>query len=406
AITLGYKQLQVALFVSHRNIDATINEKDTLTGKATVVSAIRTTGFHRTESEWNHRRSLGESLYGIRASFRGKNYQVGITGYGLDYSAEIQPADMIYNRYFFRGNRHAVAGADFFYLFRNLQLFGEAAITHTGAKALQLGALAHPSSRLALSVVYRDFSKEFPYMWNAPFSESASPSGEQGIYTGMTFFLSRNLTFSGYADYFRFRWLRFQADAPGHGFEYRGELGWQLSRSAEIRVRYRYKQREANLNNDQILALVLPGKRQSFRLHLQYQASPSLTLRNRAEVMQSSQNGTTSNMGFLIYQDLIWRPGNDKWYFAIRYAIFDTDTYNERIYAYENDVLYAFSVPAYYYQGSRSYLLIRRQMTNNLDFWFKIGQTWWANTNLVGSGLDEIEGNTRSEVRAQIRYKF
>lgn len=108
----------------------------------------------------------------------------------------------------------------------------------------------------------------------------------------------------------------------------------------------------------------------------------------------------------MIYQDVIWRPENIPWSLTARYALFDTDTFDERIYAYENDVLYAFSVPAYYYKGSRAYLLFRYQASRRLECWLRYGMTWFANTNSLGSGLDEITGDTRSEIKVQVRVKF
>jgi len=119
----------------------------------------------------------------------------------------------------------------------------------------------------------------------------------------------------------------------------------------------------------------------------------------------NTSNRKNPRHGYMMYQDVIWRP-RTQWAFSARYALFDTDTFDERIYAYENDVLYAFSVPAYYYRGSRAYLLIRYQASRKLDFWFRLSQTFFASESTLGSGLDEIDGNARTELKAQVRYKF
>ncbi|MDP2423405.1 MAG: hypothetical protein Q8M23_03580, partial [Bacteroidales bacterium] len=157
-------------------------------------------------------------------------------------------------------------------------------------------------------------------------------------------------------------------------------------------------------SNDHI-TLLLPNEKQNIRLHFQYQAFRTITLRNRAEWAWNTIIGNSKRQGYMMYQDVIWKP-SQQWSISARYALFDTDTYDERIYAYENDVLYAYSVPAYYYKGSRTYLLLRWQASRNLDFWFKASQSWFANTTIIGSGLDEITGNTKSEVKLQLRYKF
>jgi hypothetical protein len=89
-----------------------------------------------------------------------------------------------------------------------------------------------------------------------------------------------------------------------------------------------------------------------------------------------------------------------------RFAIFDTDGYNSRIYAYENDVLYSFSIPAYYSQGTRFYIIGKYSIGKKVDLWLRYAQTYFTNTTSIGSGLDLINGPTRSDIRAQIRLRF
>ena len=84
----------------------------------------------------------------------------------------------------------------------------------------------------------------------------------------------------------------------------------------------------------------------------------SLRLRSRIEYMTYERTGGQAENGLLIAQDVIYKPKESKLSFNARFALFDTDSYNSRIYSYENDVLYYFRIPAYYYQGARSYLTL------------------------------------------------
>jgi hypothetical protein len=88
------------------------------------------------------------------------------------------------------------------------------------------------------------------------------------------------------------------------------------------------------------------------------------------------------------------------------YAIFDTDNYDTRIYAFENDVLYGYSSPAYYYKGSRINCVVKYRISRSIDVWVKYGQTFYSNKNVVSSGLTQINGNSKSEVKLQVRFKF
>lgn len=406
AVKLGYKRFTFMAFGSKKNIDATIAQTDGATGEVLSVSALQYTGLHRTPREQENRRSLGETLYGGRASLTGSRFQTGITFYKMKFDASIEPSQSLYNRYYFRGTENHAAGFDLLYLFRAGQFFGEVSRSASGGMAMLAGGTLFPSSRLVLSGIYRKYDRDYKNIYNAPFAESPAVAGEEGLFLGVLFLVSPKISFSGYTDYFRFSWLRFGVDAPSRGKEYLGEFIYNLSRAVEMRFRYRYKQRERNLSGAELMPVLEPYEKQNLRFHIHYQAMRELAVRTRAEWAMNTSNGKNPKHGYMMYQDVIWEPGQQRWSFSGRFALFDTDTFDERIYAYENDVLYAFSVPSYYFKGSRVYLLMRCQASRKLDLWLRISQTWFANESTLGSGLDLIDGNTRTEVKAQIRYRF
>ena len=405
AVTLGHKRFTFTAFGSRKYIDATVTVTDSISDRVLEVSALQTTGLHRTPREMENRRSLGETVYGGRASYTGARFQAGATLYRMEFDASLEPTQRLYNRHYFRGTENQVMGADLLYLFRGGQFFGEVSQSASGGKAMLAGGSFFPSSRLVLSGVYRNYDNNYQNLYNAPFSESSNAMGEEGLFLGMLLLISPKVSFTGFTDYFRFKWLRFRVDAPSQGKEYLGEFTYHLSRAVEMRLRYRYKQRERNISSDISMPLLEPYEKQNIRFHIQYHVNRNLTLRNRVEWIMNTSNGLNPRYGYMMYQDVIWKP-RTQWAFSARYALFDTDTFDERIYAYENDVLYAFSVPAYYYRGSRTYILIRYQASRRIDFWFRISQSWFASERFLGSGLDKIDQNTRTEVKAQIRYRF
>jgi hypothetical protein len=59
----------------------------------------------------------------------------------------------------------------------------------------------------------------------------------------------------------------------------------------------------------------------------------------------------------------------------LRYCIFRTDNWDSRLYAYENDLLYSFSVPALSGEGSRSYIMIVWKTGKFIDLRIKYGLT-------------------------------
>ena len=90
----------------------------------------------------------------------------------------------------------------------------------------------------------------------------------------------------------------------------------------------------------------------------------------------------------------------------IRLQYFETDGYDSRIYAYENDVLFSYSIPVFYDKGYRYYFNLNYDFTRKLSCWFRWAQTIYKNKSTVGSGLDEIEGNKKTEIKVQLQYVF
>ena len=90
----------------------------------------------------------------------------------------------------------------------------------------------------------------------------------------------------------------------------------------------------------------------------------------------------------------------------MRLSYFETGGYNSRLYAYESDVLYYFSIPVLYDKGYRYYFNINYDFSRKLSVWAKWAQTIYKDKTVIGSGLDEITGNRKSEARIELLYKF
>ena len=109
--------------------------------------------------------------------------------------------------------------------------------------------------------------------------------------------------------------------------------------------------------------------------------------------------------GYLLFQDVIYKFKKTPLTLTFRYAMFETN-WDSRIWAYENDVLYAFSVPAYYYRGTKVYLMARIKVNRKIDIWLRYAQIYLDNRDVHGSSLNEIQGNIKSEVKAMLKIKF
>jgi hypothetical protein len=91
---------------------------------------------------------------------------------------------------------------------------------------------------------------------------------------------------------------------------------------------------------------------------------------------------------------------------TFRYALFDIPGYDARIYSYEPEVLYGYSVPAYQGKGMRICLVVKMAPVAKVDIWIRGGLTRYTDRQVVGTGPDQTIGNTRAELTAQIMVRL
>ena len=108
----------------------------------------------------------------------------------------------------------------------------------------------------------------------------------------------------------------------------------------------------------------------------------------------------------MVFQDIQYNMEKFPLNIISRVAWFNTDSYNSRIYAYENDLLYTFSIPAFFGKGLRSYLNLNYKISEKIDCWFKIANTFWSDRDVISSGYNEIQGKNKTELKFQLRLKI
>lgn len=407
--TLQFGKFEVTAFGSYKLIDGNVSQPDTLTEQEEFVSSIFSGGFHRTPSELEDRQSLSEAIYGGNLSFKMRKLQVGITAVGYQYSKPFQRSSSLENVFEFRGKQNSNYGIDYSYIFRNFHFFGEFALSQNLGFATTHGVFMTLDPRVTLTAMVRHLEPKYQALYANAVTENSRMNNETGYYLGFNIIPFKHWYLRGFFDVFRFPWLRFQVNGPSFGYETIGQLGYRPSRNFEVYFRFRQKQRQvtesASLSTEPIRGIE-NEKRTYYRLNLGYNLSKSVKLRSRVEYAIYRRGERDVEQGFMMYQDFIFKPLSFPVSFSARIAYFDTETYNARIYVYENDVLYAFSFPAYYNRGTKAYLTLRYNITRNIHFWFRVSNLFWSDRESIGSGLEEIDGKHRTDVKVQLRFKF
>ena len=134
--------------------------------------------------------------------------------------------------------------------------------------------------------------------------------------------------------------------------------------------------------------------------------SQFVELRNRIELVRYNKETTANQTGYLIFQDFVWRPEKKPFSVAARYAVFQTDGYESSIYAYENDLIYSYSVSSLNGKGSRAYLLLRYHPKKYLDLSARYCVVVYSDKQEIGTGPETIDGNRKSDISIQAIMRF
>ena len=343
---------------------------------------------HANDSTWHH-------LLGANLTLRHKKLQVELTAIENLWSDSIHPyTNAKYNRHYFRGHNQAVIGASFRYNHGWFDMFGEVATaqnyqitndqspitkSHWGFGTI-IGSRFYPTNGFSLLALYRYYSPYFDNALGYAFSETSRLGDENGGYLGFDITRLRNWRFIGYGDIFYFS-----------GYKYGlGDATRTLGYDAMAEIQYSWSKHPSFQGGDGgRLSLRLRARQKgdaTYSTRAQFdwaQGSWSLRTTAEANIIPSKLSTLNSQLtyGFTIFQDISYslplREGRGLG-LRLRLQGFDAREWANRIYTYEHDVLYAYSIPAVYGLGGRAYLCLRWQIIPQLALYFRASETVYA----------------------------
>ncbi|MCF8464323.1 MAG: helix-hairpin-helix domain-containing protein [Flavobacteriales bacterium] len=408
--TLKFGKYEVTAFGSYKLMDANVSTStDTLTEQEETISSIFSGGFHRTPGELEDRQSISEAVYGGNVSYKGRRLSIGVTAVGYQYSKNLNRGDDLYNIHEFAGKQNSNYGLDYSYIWKNFHFFGEFALSQNLGFATTNGVFMTIDPRVTITAMVRHLQPKYQALYANAVTENSRMNNETGYYVGFNINPFKHWFLNGYFDIFRFPWLRYQVNGPSFGYETIGQLIYRPSKTIEIYFRFRQKQKqltESSAYSEAPIRGLENEKRTAYRFNLTYTLNKTMTLKSRIEYSRYRRGDQEVEQGFMIYQDFNFRPLSFPLSFSARLAYFDTETYNSRIYVYESDVLYAYSFPAYYYRGMKAYLVLRYNIHKNIDAWVRVANLFYSNRDEIGSGLETVNGKSRTDIKVQLRFSF
>ena len=368
------------------------------------------------DSTWHH-------LVGANLTVRHKRLQVQLTAIENIWSDSILPyRNAAYNQHYFRGYNQAVLGASARYNHGWFDVFGEVATTQNYQSPIPLdraarqritndqsreahwglgliaGSRFYPTDGVSLIALYRYYSPYFDNALGYAFSETSRMGDENGGYLGFEISRLKNWRFWGYGDLFYFSGPKYGIpQSPSLGYDALFETQYHSPvTNHQWQLAFRARARKKGANSTY-----------SSRAWFDYQSGGwSLRTNIDANLTPNPLNTNPLTYGISIFQDIAYDftpyTVHHPLSLRLRLQFFDARNWDNRIYCYEYDVLYAYSIPAVYGLGGRAFLCLRWQILPQLTLYFRASETLYAKSWAASHSRPQ----TRTDLHLLLRATF
>jgi hypothetical protein len=393
AVQLSFKKIDLALFFSANNCDATLGSS---TGSSNnITENFYSGGLHNTGSLLNKKDAVNIKAIGASVSYNMNNMKFGLSLTEDKFSLPVMPdTDNPVKLFDFKGTENKLISIDYNSLIKNILLYGEFSVNDSRKYALVQGISLRPSDRLAFNLLFRSYKTGYSSFYaNGP-GTATNTSNETGILGNFTFEAAKHLFISGGSDLQYYPWLKYRCSAPSTGMRHELRVRYLPTEKLTLEACYYYRLSMIDTpgsdgvpDQDEIIT-------RSYKTTVHYSVNDKFKLGARADFKLAEPY---KSRGMLIFQELSCNFRRIPVTLWVRYCVFNTRDWSSRIYTYENDLLYSYSIPALAGEGSRSYIMARLKISKFAELRIKYG------TNSV-----IVSGNVLNsdEVKMQMRIWF
>lgn len=332
---------------------------------------------------------LPDSLYrqtaGLNFNYRKNRFCIGLTAVEYWTPQPLSYRPNYYNGNYFHDQNQFSASVSAQYAFSRTSVFGEMATSQNSrwGMAALVGVRYVPVQDIRLMGLIRYYSPTYDAVYGSAFGETSRPNDEHGIYLGADILRWRRWRLSMYSDFFAFMDPKYMIRGRSWGYDVVTKVSFSSSKLVDMYARWRMKQKGENLTNYVRYHLSVNLSNWTF----QTQLDASL-LHKHSSVIESPTSiespssavsrSTRPTWGTSVFTQVEYHSSAIPLTAHVRLDAFYIPHYDNRIYTYENDVLYAFSIPALYGIGLRYFLNMRYRIGDHYSLYLKASDTWYS----------------------------
>ena len=383
AAELSIKNIDLSIFISSEEIDATLNDTGDLAGLS--IKSFYKTGLHNTGGALQKKDVVRETGFGINLTCNFKSLRTGILWTETGFSFPVIPdlknqAD----RYNFTGRQNTLSTLYYNCLIKRFVFYGEYSISRLNKYAFVQGVSFRPAGRLNINLLYRNYSPGYvSFHGNGPAGSSAN-SNEYGILGNFTFEAARFLFISAGSDLRNYPWLRYRCSTPSMAKRHEIRIKYLPTQKLIIEALYNFRFSMVDSEDENRIPAQEEIVTQSVRGSVKYSPSEYLTLSTRADYKIVNP---AKSKGVLLLQDINLKFRRFPVSIWMRYSIYNTGGFDSGLYTWENDLLNSFSIPVLYGSGYRRYILASWKIADWGELRVKYGVT---GTSVINGRMKDI----------------
>lgn len=394
-----FRQWTMDAFYSYRKLDGIVDNQ--------FITSVKEDGYHRIPRDFEKKHSFDNQLIGTNIQYKGKSLKTELTAVYNVFNKVLNPTYRPYNKYYPRGRDFLNVGVNYRYFWKQFTLSGETAIDKKGKIATINLIRYSPKSSFQLWVMNRFYDVAYQSVYGGSIGEGSMVQNESGFYIGLETNVLRYLKLTTYGDFFYFPWKKYQLSKNGtSGFDGVVQISYSPSYELDMFIRYRYKNKYKDFVPDDGEKTTVPYIQQKWKYSLNYNPVDEWVLKTSLDMVHNAYSKQKPSLGFLVSQSIGYKHRKFPLQLNLNAAWFHTDDYASRISIYEKGLLYSFSFPSFYGSGIHLGMNVRYELNEHFIFQFKYAMTCYKNRQVIGTGLEQIDGNQKNDLYFQLRIKF
>lgn len=314
-------------------------------------------------NDWNH-------VVGINTTGRWNRLKVGITAIENIQTMRLEDERQ-------QTSTQAVMGVNARWNQGKVDIWGEVAASQNNKWGLAsiAGIRYTPIADLNLLAIYRYYSPEFDNIYANALCSWSKIKDEHGGYLGIEYNRLKNWQLSAFGDIWK------------NGYEAIAQADFIPKKDYRMHMRFRVKSKDEK-------------DTYSLRWNMIYTVGQWKMKTQADGNLVTGKSGWS--YGWSLLQDVEYKFIEIPIVLQLRAQAFDAQKWDNRVYIYENDILYAYSIPFVYGLGGRFYVNARYKINDIFSVYLRVSETIYK----YGWAMDHNKKSTRTDVHALLRVKL